>query len=85
MLSRYVPKLYAFTANSPTADQTLSLKLDKLIGVWEGHKYFDDNCYKVGIAHGGIIDFTASLLAAAESKCNHDRRAGHCSRRAAEI
>ncbi|KAH7729724.1 G-patch domain containing protein [Aphelenchoides avenae] len=46
MLSRYVPKLYAFTANSPTADQTLSLKLDKLIGVWEGHKYFDDNCYK---------------------------------------
>lgn len=47
MLSRYVPKLYAFTANSPTADQTLSLKLDKLIGVWEGHKYFDDNCYKV--------------------------------------
>lgn len=21
-------------------------KLDKLVGVWEGHKYFDDGCYK---------------------------------------
>lgn len=47
MLSRYVPQLYAYSASSPTIDQSTSDKLDKLIGVWEGHKYFDDHCYKV--------------------------------------
>lgn len=47
MLSRYVPKLYAYASSSPTLERSFSEKLDKLIGVWEGYKYFDDNCYKV--------------------------------------
>lgn len=46
MLSRYVPQLYAFTAQGAN-DPTLNEKLEKLVGVWEGHKYFDDGCYKV--------------------------------------
>uniref|UniRef100_A0A915AV04 Calcium homeostasis endoplasmic reticulum protein n=1 Tax=Parascaris univalens TaxID=6257 RepID=A0A915AV04_PARUN len=45
MLSRYVPQLYAFTAYG-VQDAALNEKLEKLIGVWEGHKYFDDGCYK---------------------------------------
>ncbi|VDM46919.1 unnamed protein product [Toxocara canis] len=45
MLSRYVPQLYAFTAHG-VQDAALNEKLEKLIGVWEGHKYFDDGCYK---------------------------------------
>uniref|UniRef100_A0A914HPF2 Uncharacterized protein n=1 Tax=Globodera rostochiensis TaxID=31243 RepID=A0A914HPF2_GLORO len=48
MLSRYVPKLYAYACSSPTAASNNSFvdKLEKLVGVWEGHKYFDDGCYK---------------------------------------
>lgn len=46
MLSRYVPQLYAFTAQG-VKEATVNEKLEKLIGVWEGHKYFDDGCYKV--------------------------------------
>ena len=42
-LSRYVPKLFAHA----TASANIADKLDKLIGVWEGSKYFDENCYKV--------------------------------------
>lgn len=49
MLSRYVPKLYAYASTSLTIDTNCSNKLDKLVGVWEGYKYFDDNCYKVVI------------------------------------
>uniref|UniRef100_A0A158R4S8 Calcium homeostasis endoplasmic reticulum protein n=1 Tax=Syphacia muris TaxID=451379 RepID=A0A158R4S8_9BILA len=45
MLSRYVPQLYAFTAHG-ASDPSLNEKLEKLVGVWEGHKYFDDGCYK---------------------------------------
>ncbi|VDM96091.1 unnamed protein product [Thelazia callipaeda] len=45
MLSRYVPQLYAFTAQG-VKDASVNEKLEKLIGVWEGHKYFDDGCYK---------------------------------------
>ncbi|VDK47871.1 unnamed protein product [Anisakis simplex] len=45
MLSRYVPQLYAFTAHG-VKDAALNEKLEKLVGVWEGHKYFDDGCYK---------------------------------------
>ncbi|VDN44083.1 unnamed protein product [Gongylonema pulchrum] len=45
MLSRYVPQLYAFTAHG-VKEATVNEKLEKLIGVWEGHKYFDDGCYK---------------------------------------
>lgn len=47
MLSRYVPQLYAFTAQG-VKEASVNEKLEKLIGVWEGHKYFDDGCYKVG-------------------------------------
>lgn len=47
MLSRYVPKLYAYASTSLTIDKNCSNKLDKLVGVWEAYKYFDDNCYKV--------------------------------------
>ncbi|KAL3077169.1 hypothetical protein niasHS_013158 [Heterodera schachtii] len=48
MLSRYVPKLYAYACSSPMAasNNTFVDKLEKLVGVWEGHKYFDDGCYK---------------------------------------
>ncbi|KAF7639861.1 hypothetical protein Mgra_00000781 [Meloidogyne graminicola] len=46
MLSRYVPKLYAYTTNNAGAINAYSDKLDKLIGVWEGHKYFDESCFK---------------------------------------
>lgn len=48
MLSRYVPKLYAYACSSPSAVANPSFveKLEKLVGVWEGHKYFDDGCYK---------------------------------------
>ncbi|VDM12004.1 unnamed protein product, partial [Wuchereria bancrofti] len=45
MLSRYVPQLYAFTAQG-VKEAIVNEKLEKLIGVWEGHKYFDDGCYK---------------------------------------
>ncbi|KAL3995445.1 Surp module family protein [Acanthocheilonema viteae] len=45
MLSRYVPQLYAFTAQG-VKESVVNEKLEKLIGVWEGHKYFDDGCYK---------------------------------------
>lgn len=46
MLSRYVPQLYAFTAQG-VKEAIVNEKLEKLVGVWEGHKYFDDGCYKV--------------------------------------
>lgn len=46
MLSRYVPKLYAY-ANNNSLNNGFGEKLEKLLGVWEGHKYFDDSCYKV--------------------------------------
>ncbi|VDO16824.1 unnamed protein product [Brugia timori] len=45
MLSRYVPQLYAFTAQG-VKEAIVNEKLEKLVGVWEGHKYFDDGCYK---------------------------------------
>ncbi|CAJ0605524.1 unnamed protein product [Cylicocyclus nassatus] len=45
MLSRYVPQMYAFTVELST-DALMQQKLDKLIGVWEGHKYFNDQCFK---------------------------------------
>ncbi|KAE9416317.1 hypothetical protein Angca_002460, partial [Angiostrongylus cantonensis] len=44
MLSRYVPQMYAFTAELST-DGMMQQKLDKLIGVWEGHNYFNDHCF----------------------------------------
>ena len=47
MLSRYVPKLYAYASNNAGAISAFSEKLEKLVGVWEGHKYFDESCYKV--------------------------------------
>ncbi len=48
MLSRYVPKLYAYASSaiSATGDRHLQEKLDKLIGVWDSSRYFDDNCQK---------------------------------------
>ncbi|KAK6010580.1 surp module, partial [Ostertagia ostertagi] len=45
MLSRYVPQMYAFTVEL-SQDGMMQQKLDKLIGVWEGHKYFNDQCFK---------------------------------------
>jgi len=47
MLSRYVPKLYAYASNNAGTINAFSEKLEKLVGVWEGHKYFDDSCFKV--------------------------------------
>lgn len=48
MLCRYVPKLYAYASASNGANNNNGLieKLEKLVGVWEGHKYFDDGCFK---------------------------------------
>nr|CAD2142111.1 unnamed protein product [Meloidogyne enterolobii] len=46
MLSRYVPKLYAYASNNAGTINAFSEKLEKLVGVWEGHKYFDDSCFK---------------------------------------
>lgn len=40
MLSRYVPKLYAYATTSTTLDSANNEKLEKLLGVWEGTLVF---------------------------------------------
>ena len=48
MLSRYVPPMYAYTVEA-SKDPGMQPKLEKLIGVWEGSKYFSDQCFKVSL------------------------------------
>lgn len=64
MLSRYVPQMYAFTVELST-DGMMQQKLDKLIGVWEGHKYFNDQCFKQ-LRNPGQIYNSAKAVQAAE-------------------
>ncbi|WKX94487.1 hypothetical protein Q1695_011622 [Nippostrongylus brasiliensis] len=64
MLSRYVPQMYAFTVELST-DGLMQQKLDKLIGVWEGHKYFNDQCFKQ-LRNPGQIYNSAKAVQAAE-------------------
>ncbi|KAF8362497.1 tag-65 [Pristionchus pacificus] len=45
VLARYVPQLYAFAADN-VKDPQIVQKLDKLIGTWEGSKFFDDTVFK---------------------------------------
>ncbi|PIO76298.1 surp module [Teladorsagia circumcincta] len=64
MLSRYVPQMYAFTVEL-SQDGMMQQKLDKLIGVWEGHKYFNDQCFKQ-LRNPGQIYNSAKAVQAAE-------------------
>jgi hypothetical protein len=64
MLSRYVPKMYAHASSAGNIAQ----KLDKLIGVWEGSKYFDENCYKQLMNPSGVLDNENILIMAERSQ-----------------
>ena len=47
MLTRYVPKMYAYCIELSTSSE-LSNKLEgKLLGEWEGRKYFTDSVFKM--------------------------------------
>jgi hypothetical protein len=64
MLCRYVPKLYAYASASNGANNNngLTEKLEKLVGVWEGHKYFDDGCFKVNLLLEIKMDLNSELF-----------------------
>ncbi|KAI1728509.1 surp module domain-containing protein [Ditylenchus destructor] len=67
-LSRYVPKLFAYASGSSTIDNNCSEKLDKLVGVWEGYKYFDDKCYSQLRNPTAIMTAERATILAAQQK-----------------
>ncbi|CAJ0586661.1 unnamed protein product, partial [Mesorhabditis spiculigera] len=46
MLSRYVPKMFAWISEAAQNRASANEKLEKLVGTWEGHKYFNEQCFK---------------------------------------
>ncbi|GMT14390.1 hypothetical protein PFISCL1PPCAC_5687, partial [Pristionchus fissidentatus] len=70
VLSRYVPQLYAFAADT-VKDPTIVQKLDKLIGTWEGSKLFDDSVFK-SLRNPSIIiqNYKTSTQAEHQKVCN---------------
>lgn len=56
LLSKYVPRLYAWAVSSAANDTSLSEKLGKLVDVWRTNKYFDENCYEV------VFKFSMNLI-----------------------
>lgn len=49
MLSRYVPKMYAYAIHNVQGHPSVKEKLEKLMSLWESQKYFDENAYKVSV------------------------------------
>ncbi|KAJ1350484.1 hypothetical protein KIN20_006282 [Parelaphostrongylus tenuis] len=62
--------MYAFTAELST-DGMMQQKLDKLIGVWEGHNYFNDHCFKQLRNPGQIFTSAKAVQAAEYAKHQH--------------
>ncbi|KAI1726739.1 surp module domain-containing protein [Ditylenchus destructor] len=71
-LSRYVPKLFAYASGSSTIDNNSSEKLDKLVGVWEGYKYFDDKCYSQLRNPTAIMTAERATILGAQQKIGTD-------------